>query len=46
MGNFKIQSSKSKTIGNPKSKAQNPKQVPNSKFQFSKQVFLFWSLEF
>jgi len=30
-----------KILGNPKSKAQNPKQIPNSKFQFSKQVLNF-----
>jgi len=36
-----IQNSKSKTPGNPKSKAQNPKQYQNSNFKNSKQKLCF-----
>jgi hypothetical protein len=37
----KFQIPNSKTLGNPKSKAQNPKQYQNSNFQNSKQKLCF-----
>jgi len=48
MGNFKFQSSKSKTLGNPKFKIQNSKQYQNSNDQNSKLVLKIgiWNLEF